>query len=52
MQKRIGAGVPTIKDEIPHTTSLYELKDAIKSFMKAVEDFSTEKKPKAPSSGL
>jgi len=51
IQKRIGTGVPTIKDEIPHPTSLYELKDEIENLMKTVEDFSAEKGPKARLSG-
>jgi len=50
MQKSAVVDVPTIKDEIPHPTSLYELKDAIENLIKAVEDFSIEKGPKARSS--
>ena len=49
IQKR-APGEKTIKDDIPHPTSLYELKDTIEDLIKTVKDFSVEKKPKAPSS--
>ena len=52
IQKSTGTDIPTIKDEIPHPTSLYKLKDAIKNLIKAVEKFSTAKTSKAPPSGL
>jgi len=47
IQKRAPADAKIIKDEIPHPTSLYELKDVIEDLIKTVKNFSVEKKPKA-----
>ncbi len=46
IQKR-APGEKTIKDDIPHPTSLYELKDEIENLIKTAKDFAVEKKPKA-----
>ena len=46
IQKRAPAEAKAIKDDIPHPTSLYELKDEIENFIKTAKDFSVEKKPK------
>ena len=47
IRKRAPAEEKTIKDKIPHPTSLYELKDEIENLIKTAKDFSVEKKPKA-----
>ena len=39
VQKK-AAGKPTIKDDIPHPTSFYELKNAIENLIKTVKNFS------------
>ncbi len=46
IQKRAPVEAKAIKDDIPHPTSLYELKDEIENFIKIAKDFSVEKKPK------
>jgi len=49
LQKRAPAEAKTIKDEIPHPTSLYEFRDVIEDLLKTTKDFGGEKK-KSPAS--